>query len=276
MIEDKKVLMKLNECIEKNKLVAMVIIINTDGSTPRGVGSTMLVDDEGNLIEGTIGGGVLEEKSKQDAMGCIKRGKSTLIEYNLDSSSENSNTLPMTCGGNVSVFIKVYKPREKLVIAGAGHVSEKVSRLANLLGYSVTILDDREERLTHEIFPDVDNLIFGAIADNLNKENIDRNTFVIIATHGHRYDQDALEAVLESDAKYIGMIGSINKIRVCFSNLLANGYTKEQLSRVYTPIGIDIGGETPEEIALAVMAEVQAVKYEKNVPHLSNDISKFA
>ncbi len=275
MIEDRKVLIKLNECIKKNKPAAMVTIITSDGSTPRGVGSNMLVDEDGNLLEGTIGGGILEERAKKDAAKYIRKKESILINYNLNRNVKDSNTLPMTCGGNVSLFIKVYSPQEKLIIAGAGHISEKISKIAKILGYSITVMDDRKERLSPEIFPEVENLMPGSIVENLNRISIDKNTFVIIVTHGHKYDQEALEAVLRSDARYIDMIGSANKIRVCFKNLLEKGYTKDELSKVYTPIGIDLGGETPEEIALSVVAEIQAVKYGKDVPNLSNGISKF-
>lgn len=275
MIEDRKILSKLNEFIERNIPVAMITIISIDGSTPRGVGSTMLIDINGNLLEGTIGGGILEEKAKEDGMKYIKENKSGVIEYNLASSKKGKNNLPMTCGGNVSIFIKVYYSQENLIIAGAGHIAEKISKIANIMGYSITILDDRKERLTSKFFPNVDNLILGNIVENIEKINIDSNSLIIIVTHGHKYDQDVLEAVLRSDAKYIGMIGSSNKIKTNFKNLMEKGFTKEELSKVYTPIGIDIGGETPEEVALSIIAEIQAVKYNKLAPHLFQSTIRF-
>lgn len=274
MVDDKKILQKLNSFIENNEPIAMVTIVDTDGSTPRGIGSTMLVDKSGNLLDGTIGGGALEEEAKKDAVKQIVTGKSRLIEYKLDNS-KNSNALPMTCGGNVSIFVKVYKPQERLIIAGAGHVSEKVAKLANFLGYQVIVMDDRKERLNHEIFPESVELVHGDIVQNLQKAEIANDTMVIIVTHGHEYDQEALKVVLRSEAKYIGMIGSISKIKTCFRNLLSKGYTEEELLKVYTPIGINIGGETPEEIALSIMVEIQAIKYNADVPHLSQNINKF-
>lgn len=268
MLEDRKVLHALNESLKNNKSVATITIVSSEGSTPRGVGSSMLVDEEGNILEGTIGGGALEEKAKRDAIYCIKRNKSLLIEYNLDRDSKTGNILPMACGGKVSLFIKVYNSQEKLILVGAGHVAEKIAKMASILGYFITVLDSREERLTSNLFPDVEYLILGDIVENLEKMEVDHNTSIIIVTHGHKYDQDALEVVLKSNAKYIGMIGSKNKVRTTFNNLLEKGYLKEELSKVYTPIGLDLGGETPEEIALSIMAEIQAVKYEKEAPHL--------
>lgn len=268
MLEDKKVLSKLNQCLEKNESVAIITIVEAEGSTPRGVGSSMLVDEEGNILEGTIGGGVLEQKARKDAVNYIKKRQSSLIDYNLDRDSKTGNILPMACGGQVSLFIKVYSSREKLILAGAGHVAEKIAKMANILGYSITVLDSREERLNDQLFPNVENLILGNIVENLKKVDIDHNTFIIIVTHGHKYDQDALEVVLKSNAKYIGMIGSKNKVKTTFDNLLEKSSSKEDLSKVYSPIGLDLGGETPEEIALSIMAEIQAVKYGKEVPHL--------
>lgn len=275
MIEDRRVLFMLNECVKNNKPVATVAIVKTNGSTPRGVGSTMLVDENGKLLEGTIGGGILEEKAKKDAAKYIKRKETILLNYDLDSSSENKNNLPMICGGNVHVFIKVYNSNENLIIVGAGHVSEKIAELAKTLDYSITVMDDRKGRLNSKIFPGVENLVHGNIIENLKKISIDKNTLIIIVTHGHVYDQEALEIVLRSKASYIGMMGSSNKIKICFQELLKKGYSKEELSKVYTPIGIDIGGESPEEIAMSIMAEIQAIKNKKNVPHLSDSISKF-
>lgn len=268
MIQDIQVLEKLNEYVEKNKAVATVTVVKAEGSTPRGVGSTMLVDEEGNLIAGTIGGGVLEQMAKRDALNCIKNRENKLIDYDLDKSSKDGKALPMVCGGKVSLFIKVYKSQERIVMCGAGHIAEKLCKIAHMLGYSITLLDDRKERLNTELFPNVEKFVHGNIKENLKNINIDSNTYVVIATHGHRFDQDALEAVLRRDAKYIGMIGSINKIKACFNNLMDKGFTEEELSRVYSPVGLDLGGEAPEEIALAIMAEIQAVKYGKDAPYL--------
>lgn len=268
MLEDRKVLLKLKESLEKNKSVATITIIKAEGATPRGPGSMMLVDEEGNILEGTIGGGALEEKARKDAIDCIKRKESLLIDYNLDRDSKTGNILPMACGGKVSLFIKIYSSQEKLILVGAGHVAEKVARIAHILGYSITVLDNRKERVNGQLFPQTEDLILGNIVENLKKVDINNNTFIIIVTHGHKYDQDALEVVLESKAKYIGMIGSRNKVKTTFNNLLEKGYSKEDLSKIYTPIGLDLGGETPEEIALSIMAEIQAVKYGKEVPHL--------
>ena len=111
------------------------------------------------------------------------------------------------------------------------------------------------------------------MVESLKKMNIDSHTYIVIATYAHMQDERALEAVIKSNAKYIGMIGSKNKVRTCFDNLLKKGFTQENISKVYAPIGLNIGGETPEEISLSIMAEIQAVKYNKEVYHMKRCIS---
>lgn len=272
MTEDKKVISKLSEFYQRNIPVALIIVVDVDGSTPRGTGSMMLVDEKGNLVAGTIGGGALEERAKKDAINCIKRKKSKLIKYDLNGSSKNENTVPMICGGETSIFIKVISPKDHLIIAGGGHISYKLSKLAKILGYTVTILDYRKEMLTKDRFPEADKLILGDIPENLSKISINPNTNIVIVTHGHRFDQECLETVIDTDAKYIGMIGSKNKVKTCLKNLKDKGISEDKLSKVYAPIGLNIGGETPEEIALSIMAEIQAVKYKKeDITHMKEN-----
>jgi xanthine dehydrogenase accessory factor len=260
---------KLSQLLDEQQNIALVTIINSLGASPRGVGAMMIVDSAGNLIDGTIGGGAIEEKAKQDAAECIRRGTSRTISYNLNEKAEKES-LPMMCGGSVEIFIQVFRQKDKLIIAGAGHIAEKLYKIAKILGYIVTILDDRQEMITKERFPEADELLMGDIPSNLKTVSIDENTNIVIVTHGHKYDAMALEAVINSTARYIGMIGSMNKVKTCFETLKKKGISEEKLTKVYSPIGIDLGGETPEEISLAIMAEMQAVKYGKKVPSLKD------
>lgn len=257
-----KVMEKLSECINHGQDVALVTVTNAEGSSPRGVGSMMIVDAEGKLIEGTIGGGAVEQKAKQDGAECIRRGISKTIHYELNLSN-SENALHMACGGNVDVFFKVFKGRDELVIVGAGHIGDKLSKMAHILGYHITIIDERAECANKERFPEADELKVGDIGEILGNQPVSDKTNIVIITHGHKYDQIALERVIYSKARYIGMIGSKNKISLCFGNMVEKGIEKGLLSKVHAPIGLDIGGETPEEIAVAIMAQIQAVKYNK-------------
>lgn len=263
MIGNKKVLLKLAKCVSENLPVALVTVIEADGSSPRGIGSLMLVDQKGELLAGTVGGGALEEKAKQDAIKCIRHKASKLIAYDLGSEE-----LQMTCGGSTRLFINVISPKNRLIIAGGGHIGHKLASLATIMDYDVTVIDDRPEALLKEDYPKSAKLIPGEIPNELAKVRIDENTCLVIVTYGHKYDEDCLKIVAGSAAGYLGMIGSVNKVNTCFENLTKQGVSKQQLSRVYSPIGLDLGGETPEEIALAIIAEMQAVRYKKNACHL--------
>jgi xanthine dehydrogenase accessory factor len=269
-MQDKKVLAKLMEFMENGLSLATVTIIKSEGSTPREIGATMLVDEQGNLLAGTIGGGVLEVRAIKDAVKFIQEKRSGVVDYSLGLpvESEEEVFLPAACGGKVSLFIKVYIPTEHLIIVGGGHVGQSIAKLAVYLGYSVSVLDSREEVLAPKLFPDGVNLVLGDMVESLKNMDIDQNTYIVIATYAHAHDERALEAVVESNARYIGMIGSRNKVKTCFENLLKRGYKEETLSKVYAPIGLDIGGETPEEIALSIMAEIQAVKYNRDAFHM--------
>jgi xanthine dehydrogenase accessory factor len=268
-MQDKKVLAKLMEFMENGLSLATVTIIKSEGSTPREIGATMLVDEQGNLLAGTIGGGVLEVRAIKDAVKFIQEKRSGVVDYSLGLPVESEEVfLPAACGGKVSLFIKVYSPKEHLIIVGGGHVGQSIAKLAAYLGYSVSVLDSREEVLAPKLFPDGVNLVLGDMVESLKNMDIDQNTYIVIATYAHAHDERALEAVVESNARYIGMIGSRNKVKTCFENLLKRGYKEETLSKVYAPIGLDIGGETPEEIALSIMAEIQAVKYNRDAFHM--------
>jgi xanthine dehydrogenase accessory factor len=254
--------------INNKEEVALVIITKAEGSSPRGVGSMMAVDKNGELISGTIGGGAVEVKASRDAAECIKNGASRSVSYVLNPAG-GENNLPMACGGNIEVFIQVFRSPDKLLIVGAGHVGLSLYKMAKILGYYVTILDDRQELLNKERFPEADQLIHGDIADELKRQYIDESTSIVIITHGHIYDQAALEAVINSPARYIGMIGSRNKIATVYENLEKKGITRENLRKVHAPVGLDIGGEGRTEVALAIIAEIQAVKYGRSGGFLS-------
>ncbi|WZL73839.1 XdhC/CoxI family protein [Clostridiaceae bacterium 35-E11] len=258
---------KLSQLMQENQDVALVTVTDTEGSSPRGKGSMMLVDKEGNLIEGTIGGGAVEEKAKQDAAICIRRGISKAVHYALHPKAKE-NALPMICGGNMDVFIKVFTRQDSLLIIGGGHIGTKLSKIAKILNYHVTVIDHRKEFASKERFPEADECLVGDIEDILVKYPIDEKTNIVIVTHGHRYDQEALEAVINSPAGYIGMIGSQKKVLTCFNNLEEKGISKNRIAAIHAPIGLDIGGEKPEEIALAIMSEIQSVKYNKSGSYL--------
>jgi xanthine dehydrogenase accessory factor len=235
-------------------------ITAASGSTPRRVGAKMVVLADGSTIE-TIGGGVLERQVIADALSCLVAGNSRTERYELGTDGDRA--LGALCGGAATVFLEVHVPDRVLLIVGAGHVGQRLCETAKPLDYRVVVLDPRAEMVTRERFPAADELICGDPARAGELVPIGATTRVVIVTHAHAHDKEALRAVIDSPAAYVGMIGSANKVRTIFAQLEQEGVAPELLARVHAPIGLDIGAQTPAELALCIMAEIVADGYGK-------------
>lgn len=241
---------RILESLKSGRSCVVATVVESIGSSPRKVGARMIVNADGS-IQGTIGGGALEKIVIADALAARRRKRSFLKIYPLDKKSGLQ-----VCGGKVSVFIECVEPSRKLVICGGGHIGLALSYIAALLGFRVTVLDHRRDFASRRRFPHVDEVICAPYASALKKKVIDAGTLLVIVTHGHAFDEVCLEAALKTQAGYIGMIGSRKKIRFIFDRLKDKGFKEAALKKVYTPIGLDIGAETPEEIAVAIAAEI--------------------
>ncbi|MCA1553694.1 MAG: XdhC/CoxI family protein, partial [Chloroflexi bacterium] len=243
------------DTLEHGEAVAVATVTKASGSVPRGVGSKMLVWRDGT-IDGTVGGGTMEERVIQEARDAIVDGRPRYREYLFTSDAENSVGL---CGGQAEVFIEVVRPRQTLLLVGAGHISHALAKIAALNGYRVVVADDRPEFLDDDRFPDAEQRIhvrYERESERLDPMvlNIDAATHVVVATWG--WDEPALVQVLQSPAPYIGLVSSRRKFKLIADKLRERGCTDEDIARIHAPIGLDIGAETPEEIAVAIMAEI--------------------
>ena len=182
----------------------------------------------------------------------------------------------MKCGGFVRVYIKIFAKREKLLIMGGGHLGAELYTLGKFLNKYVVIFEDREEFINKERFPKADELIFGKMEETVKNYSIDENSYIIIVTRGHENDKQCLKAILDKkiSPKYIGIVGSKGKVISTYKELLSEGYSKEELKEIYSPIGLDISNSEPKEIALGIMAEIIAVKNKKIAIHIK-DIRKI-
>ena len=249
---------------DAGKSYAVVTIVHSDGSTPRSSGKMIVYAD--GTTRGTIGGGAVELIAIKDAMKCIENGTNAYKEYDLTSPSSNTG---MTCGGDMSVLIEEFIAKPMLVIIGAGHVGAAVMHIAEFIGYDMLLIDDRaDEQIADKIAAAGHFVRVKDFEVEIKAMDIPDGAYYVIATHGHAHDGAALAGVLDKNAAYIGMIGSSKKIAALFAKLTAQGASEEQLSTVYTPIGLDIGGETPEEIAVSIMAQIQQVRYDAPGGHL--------
>jgi xanthine dehydrogenase accessory factor len=228
---------------------AFCVVVATSGSTPRKAGSKMLVFEDGRT-EGTVGGGSLEARVVNDALECIAKGMPAKQIYDLKAE------LAMECGGTAEVYIEPLLPRTPLFVFGAGHVGRAVARFASGLGFRITLVDDREGifgdlSFANTTFVNEDYLQF------IGKEPFDGHTFIVITTHEHARDEEVLRACLHRPHAYLGMIGSRTKVATIRERLLSEKYVApEILDTVDMPIGMKMKVETPEEIAVSIVAKL--------------------
>ncbi len=258
----KKVLEKVESGIE----AAIVSITKSSGSTPRQIGTTMGVFEDRSIV-GTIGGGALENRVMDLAMEAIENGYS--ISHFLPLGSKG---IEMVCGGDVEIFIDVYKKKPKLLISGGGHVGYELYRAASLLDFDIIVFDDREEFLNAERFPLAKELILGPMNENLKNYKMDDDTYIVIVTRGHSLDQECLEAVVRTNVKYIGAMGSERKVIIMMDNLKALGYSNEELNKIYAPIGLDIATNKPSEIAISILGEILQIKNEGELANRKREV----
>ena len=236
---------------------ALVIIVSATGSTPREEGAKMLVKPDGSIL-GTIGGGSLEAQIIEEAVKVIKQGKPKRLHRSLTASEAEEEG--MICGGDLEVFIEPILTSPTLYIFGGGHIALALTKMGKLVGFNITVIDDRAEFASSERFPEADVILAEDFTKSFPKMKIDKSSYIVIVTHGHQHDEVVLEWAVGTPAKYIGMIGSKTKNATIFTHLLAKGISQEQLGRVHAPIGLEIEAQTPEEIAVSILAEVIKVR----------------
>lgn len=227
-------------------------IIETNGSTPRHEGSKMLVFADGSFT-GTIGGGEIENRVREMAMQALKDGKSRVLRYNMIDPSRGD---PGVCGGTVEVFVEPFLPQPTLVVVGGGHVGKAVAHLAHWLGFRVAVSDDRPEFCTPEANQDADLFYPVPMAELPEQMQINPYTYFVLTTRGSAVDVAGLPALLASQAAFIGVIGSRRRWVTTRKALLDAGVPEEQIKRVVSPMGLELNAETPEEIAVSIMAEI--------------------
>ena len=266
-----KILKAVSSAVEKGIETAVVTVLEVKGSSPGKEGSMMAVFSDGSIL-GTVGGGALEYEFIQEALKAIKENKSCEKSFELTEKG----SLHMKCGGFVRAYIKVFAKREKLLIMGGGHLGAELYTLGKFLNKYVVVFDDREEFANRKRFPEADEIIFGTMKETVKNYSIDENSYIIIVTRGHENDKECLKAILDKKVspKYIGMVGSRGKVLSTYKELLDEGYSKEELKKIYSPIGLDISSSEPKEIALGIMAEIIAVKNQKTGEHM-RDVRKI-
>ena len=241
--------------------VVVANVIESDGSVPRGQGTNMAIPESGP-IWGSVGGGCIEKYIVHQARLLFQDGKTRIEEFNLGDDSWSG--IGMSCGGKVKMMMQLVEPHERLIIFGAGGISIGCSQIAHMLGYKVLVLDPFA---TKEAFPEADEVLSQAVLHKIREIKITPFDSILILTE-HRYDVEALEVVLNSKARFIGMIGSKNRVNAGYNDLIKKGVPVDKLLTVYAPVGLDIGAITQQEIAVSIMAEVIQVRRGGRLDHL--------
>ncbi len=240
-------------------VLATVVQAPPDGSVP--VGAKLLLRQDGSSL-GWLGGGPLETAVKADADDAFRRhavSASGGLFYSPDGARLTRREAESS-GGAYQVMLEVHEPPATLLIVGGGHIGKALATIGDLCGFYVVVVDDRPDYASQERFPEADRVLCGDCAEVLRELPIDANTYIVTVTRGHKHDEISLRQVAESPAAYVGMIGSKRRVGAVLKHLIDDGLDPEAVSRVHTPIGLDVGAETPEEIAVAIMAEVIQVR----------------
>lgn len=242
--------------LEKSGIPAVLCtVVEAKGSTPRHEGSKMIVFEDGH-IEGTVGGGETENRVIAEAIDALQKRISKVLHYKLVDPSAGD---PGICGGQMEVYLEPILPKLTIVVVGAGHVGRQVVHLAKWLGYRVVVSDDRPEMCTEEFMPGADEFLMCPMSEITQKITVNQFTYFIIATRGSNMDIEGLPSILDSKAGYIGVIGSRRRWENTKKSINQKKDYTAQFSKVHSPIGLELKAETPEEIAVSVLAEILMV-----------------
>lgn len=263
--------------ISKGTPVVVVSAVEKQGDGPVEVGKKMLVLKE-NEAFGTVGGGALEYEAREYAKEIFTRKKSETKTYLLNEGQiiDNAMTLPMACGGKVTLYYEYIGPSEYVYIFGAGHCSQALTKILDTLNYHVTVIDQREDVINQ--FTGANEVVLSPFAKYIEDYGLVEDSFVVVATPSHKYDYDVIDTIIKKQLKlkYYGMLCSKKKL-VDYLDQTFETYGKDiDLSNFYSPVGLDTGGGSPEEIAISISAEILAVSNNKtNHKHMRERNAKY-
>jgi xanthine dehydrogenase accessory factor len=252
---------------------ALATIVHTNGSIPSYESSRMLVRDDGT-IAGTVGGGCVEAEVWAAAKEVIRNEQPRKMTFNLNN--EATYDAGLICGGTLEIFVEPILPQPMLYLFGGGHVSTAVARVAHQAGFAIGVIDDRSTFANVERFP-MASEIYTTYEEAFEKIKATASSYLVIVTRGHKDDMRVVAWAIETEARYIGMIGSKRKVISVYQALEKEGFPLEKFERVHAPVGLEIGALTPEEIAVSIAAELIAVRRNAgNLPHKSVRVNEIA
>jgi xanthine dehydrogenase accessory factor len=239
---------------QKGGAAILATLISVDHAFPKGGSSKLLLRSTGEKVGFLMDGEGLEQKIQNEARTLFNEKRPRVLAWRSEREGSPWNEMEL--------LLEPILSEPTVYIFGAGHISQQLTPLVKRVDFKVTVIDDRDMFANRERFPDADEVIVSEFERCFERINIDETSYIVIVTRGHLYDGFVLEQAIKTGASYIGMIGSKKKIRVLFQNLIDKGIPGEALERVYAPIGLDINSETPEEIAISIVAQLVKVRGE--------------
>jgi len=251
------VLALINSSIDEGKTVVLATVVSTDPGVSIPVGKKLAVNKEGRSA-GSFGEKKLDFEVVEMCLETMKKGESTSIHFTINpDASDQSETLQEN---RVEMFLDLIEAPPKMIIFGAGHIALPLSQIGKTVGFRIVVVDDREEFASRDRFPEADDVKVMDFDKSADRLNIDSSTYLVLITRGHKHDEIILRSKACEKAAYIGMIGSKRRAAAVLASLERDGYSQKFIDRIHTPIGVKIGSQTPEEIALSIAAEVVKVR----------------
>ncbi len=271
---NRELMEEARRCLASGETLELIRIIRTEGETPRGKNAFMIAGEEG-VIGGTVGGGAVEYRSGEDGVLLLREKQSDVRKYNLGRSDNEAGSpeLGMACGGMAEIEFtclqgehgmqvlrefeeELAKEKPTVWIFGGGHVAKETAQLLDYIGFSVIVYDNRKEFANRERFPGAEAIICAPYEEMSERTQIGPEDYVLVMTRGHVSDYEAQKYAMTIRPYYLGVIGSRAKRAHVREKLLADGFTSEEIAACHAPVGIQVGAETPEEIAVSIAAEL--------------------
>jgi len=256
MPSDLEILLEATRLLENRQTLAFCTVVEKKGHGPRDVGAKMIITDDGKTF-GTIGGGDFERTLVDECLKAMKEHRSKKVTFNLSKDPKDGAVgTSLICGGELAVLVDVMEPAPRLIIIGAGHVALPLAKLASNVGFKIIVVDDERKLVTKEHFPMAEDVIAGDYAQVLSGFDMSPRDFAVVAHGEPEHDYSAVKNLIEKNPAYIGLLGSPKKAKILTERLKAEGVSDAQLKTLHTPVGLDIGAETPEEIGISILAQI--------------------
>lgn len=251
------VLELVTRAIDEGKTVVLATIVSADQGVHSLQGLKLAID-QGGETAGSLGEQALDKEVINLCFQAMKEERSTLVHHFM--SKDLATREGIQAGGKLDIFLDLIEAPPSMVIFGAGHIAQPLCRIGKTVGYRIVVVDDRENYASSDRFPEADDIIVMDFNKAVDSLNINPTTYLVLITRGHKHDELILRKVVDTKAAYIGMIGSKRRVAAVLTSLRRDGYSPKLIDRIHAPIGLRIGAQTPEEIALSIAAEVVKIR----------------